>query len=315
MSDFCVLCQHQDAALICRKNGFTVVRCTTCTLVRVSPPPSKEELDAYYREGYNQFRYSFATPSVEPARRKSKELKIIERFVRPGKLLDVGSAHGHFLTQARYNNWEVTGVEPQDEARERSKARFNLNVHPSLAEAADNHFDVVTMWHVIEHIASPFDFLNDVQAKLSGRGLLAIATPNVDSLVARATGESWSWLSPPDHLFLYSPVTLQRLLRQSGFEVLHVETRRGESRNFILLMLQAASYRLGVFARMKESVQKAAYQVHTTPSLRSKVNFFYIVEKITDLLSYLLYPLLIMMWKRGWGDEVLVISRKQTWKA
>jgi len=311
MSDACPLCDETAAAFMCAKNGFDIVRCIECGLVRVHPLPSSETLSAYYKAGYNQFVYSFATPSSDPPLRKSPELKVLEKYCQTGTLLDVGAAHGHFMVNAQRHGWKVTGVEPQDEARTDAQSRFHLTIFESLSETRDHDADAVTMWHVIEHIASPLDFLRNARSKLKVGGALALATPNVDSLVARATGESWGWLSPPDHVYLYSPKTLPRLLEQAGFDVLHVETRQGESRNFLILMLQALAYRLGLFSRMKRSVQRAAEQVHTTDSLTSKLNFFYVTEKVTDVLSYALYPVLIILYRKGLGDEVLAVARRK----
>jgi SAM-dependent methyltransferase len=236
---------------------------------------------------------------------------MLERFGTPGRLLDIGSAYGHFLANASTNGWQAEGVEPQIEARDLARTRFHLVVHESLAHAPETSYQSATMWHVIEHIPAPKEFLSQVREKLVDGGTLAISTPNIDSLVARATGESWGWLSPPDHLFLYSPTTLPRLLQLSGFELLHIETRRGQSRNTILLMLQALAYRMGLFQRMKQSVRKATQDFQDSGSLTRKLNFFRVVEQTTEFLSIFLYPLLLILWKAGLGDEVVAIARKK----
>lgn len=308
----CILCRNEGFAPVCTKNGYDIVRCTTCGLVRVHPLPTPEQLAAYYKEGYNQFRYSFASPLGDPPVRKQRELRILERFQAPGKLLDVGSAYGHFLDNAHRHGWDTTGVEPQDEARIICQSRFRLPVLEHLDAVPAHAFDAATLWHVIEHLAAPVDFLSAVRSKLHDGGILALATPNIDSLVARATGESWGWLSPPDHLFLYSPRTLPRLLEAAGFEVLHVETRRGAGRNTLLLMMQAVAYRLGLFARIRSSVARASHTYHTARTVSGRVNVFVIAERITNFLSLLLTPALIALWKFGLGDEVLAVARNRT---
>ena len=310
MSETCLLCGGSSHHLISKKYGFDIVRCLDCGLVSVSPLPTKEQLAAYYKREYDHFRHSFSTPHTEPPKRKLPELRILERYCPPGKLLDVGSSHGHFIDNAHKYGWDVEGVEPHDESRIQSQSRSQHAVHELLSEAPDNSFDALTMWHVIEHISAPTDFLTEATRKLVPGGILALATPNVDSLVAKATGESWSWLSPPDHLYLYSPKTLPLLLHQTGFEVLHIETRRGRSRNFILLMLQAVVYRLGLFQKVKGSAQKAAHKFRASQSNVGKISIFFIVEKLTEALSLLLYPATLITWKLGLGEEVLAIARK-----
>jgi SAM-dependent methyltransferase len=215
------------------------------------------------------------------------------------------------MQNALIHGWEVEGVEPLEQGRVRSMTKLGLRVHDTIGHAPINAFDAVTMWHVIEHIGSPIEFLQEVRATLVDGGVLALATPNIESLVARATGESWSWLSPPDHLYFYSPKTLPELLLKSGFEVLEVRTRRGQSRNTLLLLLQAVAYRMGVFHSMKSSIERAAYETRTSRSIARKVNIFWMIEMVTEGLSALGVPILFLIWKLGLGDEVLAFARKK----
>lgn len=311
MTDPCLICDGASHTFMHRKNGFDLYRCDGCGLVVVHPPPSAAQLESYYHQGYNQFRYSFHNPMSDPPKSKTAELKILERFCAPGKILDVGAGHGHFLANAKRFGWEVSGVEPQEEARILAESRFRVEIFPALDDAPLSSYHAATLWHVIEHITGPKEFLLRVRDRLAADGVLAIATPNVKSLVAKATGWSWGWLSPPDHVVLYSPSTLPALLTQLGFEVLHVETRRGESRNFVILMLQALAYRLGLFGTLKRSVQKAAYEYQTGRTVARRVGMLLMVERVTNVLSYLLYPILIPLWKLGLGDELLVVVRKK----
>jgi SAM-dependent methyltransferase len=296
---------------VCRKNDFTIVRCDSCGLVRVEPPPTQEQLAWYYREAYNQYRFSFDAPLDEPAHRRMRYLRILERFRKKGRLLDVGSAYGHFMENARRFGWRVEGVEPLSDARILAASRFRLTVHESIDAVPTGSVDAATLWHVIEHITTPREFLGRVAARLAPGGILALATPNIASLSARVTGESWSWLSPPDHVVLYSPVTLRRLLEEAGFEVLHLETHRGPAKNILLLLLQGAAYRLGLFGALKTRVHHAVREYHSSGGTRGRFSVFYLADRITEGLAFLLTPLIALVWRLGWGDEVLVVARKQ----
>jgi SAM-dependent methyltransferase len=312
MNKPCILCGTGERKPVCTKNGFEIVRCVACGLVFVDPMPSPVQIEEYYREGYDQFRYSFASPSDAPPKRRMGELRLLERHAGTRRsVLDVGAAFGHFLSNARTHGWEVTGVEPQNNARARARERFQLEIRESVGEVPDQCVDAATLWHVIEHIATPVDFLVSIRPKLRQGGIVAVTTPNINSLVARATGESWGWLSPPDHLFLYSPHTLPRLLERTGFEVLEVGTRRGQSRNTMFLMLQAVAYRLGLFGQLKQSVARAAETVRSRPSGRNALNIFWLAEKVTEGVSFLLTPVLVLLWKAGLGDEVYAVGRKK----
>ena len=150
-----------------------------------------------------------------------------------------------------------------------------------------------------------------MHTRLVNGGVLALATPNMESLSARITGASWGWLSPPDHVILYARSTLAALLEQAGFEVLYTETGRGPARNLLLMILQGIAYRLGLFRKIKKSVQEAVYQYQSTRTLRSRLNLFYITEKVTEGLTFVLTPLIALLWKMGLGDEVLIVARKK----
>ncbi len=306
-----MICKGTARSHLCTKNGFDLYRCSTCGLVRVDPLPEQAEIDRYYKEAYNQYRFSFNQPLADPARRKSHNLAVLERFCTPSSLLDVGSAYGHFMQNAKSNGWNVQGVEPLNEARILTQSRFRLPVFPSLHDAPGNTYAAATLWHVIEHVPQPGEFLREVGAKLRKDGILALATPNIESLSAKATGTSWGWLSPPDHIILYSPATLRLLLEQNGFEVLHMETGRGPNKNILLLMLQGAAFRLGLFNRIKHNVQRAVREYQSSEGIGGRLNLFYLVDKVTEAGTFLLTPLLALLWKFGLGDEVLIVARRK----
>jgi SAM-dependent methyltransferase len=311
MTTPCLLCEATERVLVTRKGEYEYYRCLSCGLVRVDPFPTREQLDRYYRQVYNQYRYSFDVPLSNPSRKKLRYLKVLEMFRRRGRLLDVGCAYGHFLENARLNGWRVEGVEPLNDARILAQSRFRLTVHEKIDLAPTGVFDAVTMWHVIEHLPAPQEALRAIHTRLVSGGMLALATPNIESLSAYITGASWGWLSPPDHVILYSRRTLARLLEQSGFEVLHCETGRGPARNILLLCLQGIAFRIGLFRQMKASVQKAVYEFQSKRTLRSRLSPFFIAEKVTGALTFLLTPVIALLWKMGLGDEVLIVARKK----
>lgn len=311
MRDRCFLCQKPERAFLCRKNGFDLYRCATCGLVTVEPPPSQEQLDRYYEDGYRQFQYSFQTPLAGPSARERNQLRTLERYASRGSLLDIGAAYGHFMKCAQDRGWRVTGIEPQTEARILAQSRFRLAVLDTLDKAPAESFDVITMWHVIEHIPTPFEFLGSIRNRLGANGLLALTTPNIRSLSARVTGESWGWLSPPDHVAMYSRSTIRLLLEQAGFKVIHMDTRRGAGKNMLLMLMQGIAFRLGLFGRLKNSVRRSVSDYHRARQARKRASIFLVVDRVTKAITFLITPLLLMLWKIGLGDEVFVIARKK----
>ena len=139
-------------------------------------------------------------------------------------MLDVGCATGSFLDCMRKRgNWQISGVEVNQEAARYARERFSLDVFAGeLLEAncPAHHFDVVTLWHVLEHLHSPLDTLMEISRILKDDGALFLSVPNSDSYDARVFGDCWIGLDPPRHLYTFSAKTLKRLLAEAGFETI-----------------------------------------------------------------------------------------------
>lgn len=136
------------------------------------------------------------------------------RGEKRGKLLDVGCGDGAFLADMQNLGWDIAGVETDPEAAKTAGQRLGMEiVAGSLENArlAPDSFDAVTLRHVIEHVADPVSLLRECQRILKPGGVLAITTPNLDSLGHRLFGSAWRDLDPPRHLHLYSFRTLKDL--------------------------------------------------------------------------------------------------------
>ena len=159
----------------------------------------------------------------------------------PGDILDVGCSYGFFLNVARRNGWRVKGVEMGSNAAETARIKYGLDVFEgSLEQAgfADSSFNVVTLFHVIEHARNPIAIFSEVRRILRRGGLLLLLTPNLDSVHSRLLGKRWTWLHPPDHLFYFTQRSIGLALRKSGFRVTDLRTMTVDADN---LFIQLAS--------------------------------------------------------------------------
>ena len=139
-----------------------------------------------------------------------------------GRLLDVGCGSGAFLVQMAALGWRAQGIDP-DPVAVASAREAGLNVMQGTLDDLDldehaGAFDAVTLSHVIEHLHDPADDLRRIQRLLRPGGLLWIATPNLEALGLRRFGPDWLNLDPPRHLVLFTRGSLERLLRDTGFE-------------------------------------------------------------------------------------------------
>lgn len=150
-----------------------------------------------------------------------------------GALLDVGCGSGGFLAQMRSLGWDVRGVEPDPAAAETARGPLGLDVACSTLEGArfpDGSFDVVTLGHVVEHLADPIGTLREGGRVLKDRGLLVVVTPNVDSLGHHMLRAFWRGLEVPRHLQLLSSATLPRLAQMAGLRTTTVRTTANSAR-------------------------------------------------------------------------------------
>ncbi len=165
-----------------------------------------------------------------------ERLQDVLRFKPAGRLLEIGCAEGEFLSVASSEGFQSIGLETDPGSTEAGRSR-GLDVQTgSLSDAGflPAQFDVVVMYHVIEHLDSPRRTLMEISRVLRPGGLLALETPNVDTFWFRLLGERWRQLIP-DHYFFFSPETIARLLDQCGFRVLEIH-RVGKSMSLRLFL-------------------------------------------------------------------------------
>lgn len=213
----CPACGRATAhALLYRKNGSDVFRCQECGLGRTEA--AAFDPDAYYTEdyfsgghadGYADYLGAESVLRAEFARM----VEFIRGFKPSGRLLELGCAYGFFLQEAR-PHFEVAGVELAAEAAAHAR-RAGL---PVTTGAADPElmqrlgmFDVIVLLDVIEHLPDPFATLNLAARHLNPGGLIVMTTGDFASPLARLAGRGWRLMTPPQHLWFFTPESMRRL--------------------------------------------------------------------------------------------------------
>jgi SAM-dependent methyltransferase len=195
------------------------VQCEKCSLVATFPQPQPSELQERYKENY----YTGWDGGGGRRRLWAARLRLLRRVAVSGRLLDVGCGAGEFLNVARAAGFDATGTEFSDAARGRTSGP---PVYKRPSEAP-GEYDLITMWHVLEHTPSPMETLREVSAKLRPGGKFILAVPNVDShwfdLIYRVFKGKPSALYTPEtkepHLFHFSTKTLRKALESAGYRV------------------------------------------------------------------------------------------------
>ncbi|MDD2501568.1 MAG: class I SAM-dependent methyltransferase [Geobacter sp.] len=208
---------------------YSIERCVSCGIGITTPFPSDSEIGDSNADIYrvDQRGSLYLRKQSYYERRYHLQLRNIKRFVPGGRLLDIGCNIGLFLSCARTEGFDVEGIEFNKESAAFGSKHFDLLIHTrSLDEInyPDQTFDVITMYDVLEHIPDLHEILAAVSRILKPDGVLVVQSPNIDSLMARLTGSAWNWLTPPDHLYHFTPPTMQRLLSDQGFNVIECST-------------------------------------------------------------------------------------------
>ena len=189
------------------------------------PIPSLEDLPRYYESGdyishsdKKSGLLSIIYQYVRSFTLKSK-LKIIEQFQpAKGNLLDIGAGTGHFLDLAQRNAWKVTGIEPNKHAKSiaENKGIVFANDIQSLEK---NTFDVITMWHVLEHVPDLDEEIKQLKRVLKPNGTLIIAVPNFRSYDAKYYRKFWAAFDVPRHLWHFSKKSIKLLFQEKNMKV------------------------------------------------------------------------------------------------
>lgn len=203
---------------------FTIKECESCNFWITSPRPSDDELGGYYETGeyisHNDKKEGLVDHLYHAVRKISLKRKLAlinEVNGRVGSLLDFGAGTGHFASAAKSGGWRVSGVEPSAEAR---KVALEVNgldlLSPQLIKWSAEEYNVITLWHVLEHVPELNSHLQNFVYSLKGGGALIIAVPNHESLDSQIYRESWAALDVPLHLYHFKKSNIEQLGNKHG---------------------------------------------------------------------------------------------------
>ncbi len=205
------------------RERFVVGYCRLCKLHVTAPVPPENATERYYPAGYYGKGAKRFTAAVEWLLRGLYNFRVwhIERRQAPGKALDIGCGRGLLLARLRDSGWQTYGTELSRESAHYARSVLNLPVATEPLEQVhypDNAFDLVILWHVLEHIRDPRAMLQEVRRILKPGGNLLVAVPNFGSWEARCGGRHWFHLDVPRHLTHFTPQTLRAALAEAGLE-------------------------------------------------------------------------------------------------
>ena len=191
------------------------------------PKPSLEELPSYYEsEDYishtdgKRSLFEKLYQFIKNIALKNK-LKLINSQSQKGKILDIGAGTGDFLVVAKKDGWEITGIEPGEKPRNIAIQK-GVSFVNNLSDLADNSFDVITMWHVLEHVPDLDLQIKEIKRLIKPNGSILIAVPNFKSFDANYYGKFWAAFDVPRHLWHFSKTAIEKLFAIEKLQLVKV---------------------------------------------------------------------------------------------
>ena len=231
---------------------FHLDLCTHCQTLITNPRPTQKDIGAYYQtnsyvsHGESKGKLFDAIYSnVQKSNLRYKK-KLIEKYTEAKSLLDYGCGAGAFLTYMKKQGYHVQGVEPDTTARHLASAK--LTVHPDLTNIRSETFDVITLYHVLEHVHQLDELMNNLKRMLHTKGTLHIALPNYRSADAQHYQNHWAGYDVPRHLYHLNQKGVQALAKRNELKISAIYPLKFDSYYVSLLSEQ---YKKSRFAPIK----------------------------------------------------------------
>jgi len=197
-------------------------------MLKTYPQPTPDKLGAYYESddyiSHTDGKRSLFEKLYHIVKQKAlrDKIKLIEGF-QPGKgnILDIGAGTGDFLVMAKSKGWEIVGLEPSPKAKASAQAKGVIFLE-ELSQMPDRSADIITMWHVLEHVPDVENQIAELKLILKPGGTIIIAVPNFKSYDAQYYGKHWAAYDVPRHLWHFSKTSIKLLFGKQGMELIKV---------------------------------------------------------------------------------------------
>ena len=207
---------------------FDLVLDPTLEMLITTPQPSTENLGRYY-ESEEYISHTDSTQSLFDRIYQlvkvytiSKKIKLVASYsdvTTQKSILDIGCGTGGFLSECKKNGFQVCGVEPNKKANSLAKSKLEINLYQDISEINSQKFDIITMWHVLEHVPNLEEYISSLKQLLKPNGTLYIAVPNHKSFDAKHYGKFWAAYDVPRHLWHFSQNSIKLLFEKQKMKV------------------------------------------------------------------------------------------------
>jgi 2-polyprenyl-3-methyl-5-hydroxy-6-metoxy-1,4-benzoquinol methylase len=306
----CCVCGNSSAKefqLKYQKNHFAVVTCNKCGFHFIPP---------YYRNkiNYTQYKNADVTTAVRAGNNWAKiqrhklRFKFIQKFIKKGKLFDLGAGWGHFMLAGKELGYDVYGVEISEQPYLYCVNDLKLPVdHIDFFDLDESKkFDLITMWDVLEHIDRADVFLEKCSKLNQMNGYLFLQVPQIDSFIAKRHKDNWKMMGL-DHVNYFSKQTITKILENHGYQVVSIKSSF-ELKLFVMYTL------LPLLKKLKSNKKQTLYEANAAINAAERQQYFNKVTarpmwqlKLFVLIHNLIYNTLSFF---NVGEEMMVAAKK-----
>lgn len=210
---------------------FQIYECKSCGLLYTEPRPDKTEIGKYYQSetyySHKENKKGFIPKIYETVKRVNlkRKYKLATKEMPKGKVLDIGCGVGDFLQIMETQGWDTMGIEPSEEAKAIATKRLNNKVlNPEeIDQLKDQSFDLITMWHVLEHLDNLKEEIQHIERLLKSKGRLVLALPNFKSYDAQFYNTQWAAYDVPRHLNHFCKESIVKIFRNSELKLIDTD--------------------------------------------------------------------------------------------
>jgi len=211
---------------------FSIAECKNCGYRFTSSRPKEKFIGKYYQSknyiSHNSTKKGLINKIYHIVRKYQfyNKSQLIEKYRRTGgkKILDIGCGTGDFLNYMQNKKWEIDGIEKNEGARKIAIKKNNIKINSDLLSLKEkDKYDVVTMWHVLEHIYYPQSYIKKIYKILKKDGVIIIAVPNCNSYDAKKYKENWVAYDLPIHVSHFRKKDIYNIANKNNLKLKHVE--------------------------------------------------------------------------------------------
>lgn len=233
----CCICTSTDTRTFLIRKKDSLIKCLNCGVIFVWPFPTQKQIKRIYTQEHftkvdpkdkNQSGYgSYFKEEHLWEKIAEKQVEIIKQYKKEGNLLDVGCGLGMFLLKAKKQGFKVYGLDILDFSvkicHKRGLEKVKKGEIGQLNKLfSQKRFDVITASHILEHVADPLKFISQIKMHLKPKGILFIAVPDGQSLIARILGKKWFGYYHYQHLFVFNKTCLIKILNDLNIKIIKI---------------------------------------------------------------------------------------------